>query len=296
MLNRAPIFINGFSYGGTNLLMNLLVSHPDVCMLSGETHEIFYSKPRKLLDKAVRRLLYLPVQAASMQPIFWKNFYEGRKRLPGLMKSYVDLIFYIDKITTDRNDYKSERIKYTPGEIRSARFLSKSVNGVVLASDVFSAMYPDATFIALVRNGFALCEGYVRRGFKASHAGRIYNTVCQKMIHDSEHLDNYHIVRFEEMVTEPMAFLKKIYGYADLDISKVAKIRLQAKRVMDQSGSRNYAFGGNRDREVHWFDIEEIDKYIRKDINKNQMLHLSEDDKKAFLKESRGSLEYFGYI
>lgn len=297
MLNKAPIFINGFSFGGTNLLMNLFVSHPDVSMLSGETHEIFFSKPnKKIIDKAIRRFFYLPVRVLLGQHIFGKWCYEERKDIPKLLMHYIDLIFYIDKITNERNEYKQEGVKYKSSEIRNSRFLSKNMNGVVFASRQLSEIYPDATFISLVRSGLPLCEGYVRRGWKADEVGRMYERVCQKMISDSKSIPRYHIVRFEDMVSDPVSFMRRVYSYAGLDISKVSKVRLQAKRSMDKDGTRRYTFGGSKDRETHWFDIEELNSYVRKDVNENQAGLLSSEDRRAFTEQAKRSLTFFRYI
>ncbi len=297
MLNKAPIFINGFSFGGTNLLMNLLASHPDVSMLSGETHEVFFSKPNNnIVDKALRRFFYLPVRILLGQHIFGKWCYEERKVISKPLMHYIDLIFYIDKITNERNKYKQEGSKYKFSEIQNSRFLSKNMNGVVFASKRLSEIYPDATFISLVRDGIPLCEGYVRRGWKAEEVGKMYNVICQRMILDSQHIPRYHIVRFEDMVSDPVSFMKKVYSYSGLDISKVSKVRLQAKRSMDKDGIRRYTFGGSNDREIHWFDIEELNNYVRKDVNKNQAYFLSPEDKRIFNEQAEKSLKSLGYI
>jgi hypothetical protein len=170
------------------------------------------------------------------------------------------------------------------------------MNGVVFASDVFSEMYPDATFIAIVRNGLAICEGHIRRGRTAEEFGRMYEAVGRKMIQDTSLIKNYHIVYFEDMISDPLAFMKKIYVLANLDISKVGKVRLQAKKSMDGDGSRQYTFGGEKDREIHWFETEAISKYIRKEVNESQMRRLSAEDRDAFLKQAQWSMEHFGYL
>lgn len=296
MLNRAPIFINGFSFGGTNLLMNLLASHPDVCMLSGETHEIFYSKPHNsIIDKLMRKTAAFPIRASVNQHVFGKWCYDERWPLSNPIMRYIDLLFYLDKITTDRNHYKSEGVRYTFSEVRRSRFLAKNMNGVVFASGQLSVIYPDATFIAIVRDGLPLCEGYVRRGWKSADVGRMYEKVCQKIITDSQTLNRYHIVRFEDMVSDPLSFMEKIYSLADLDIQAVPKVRLQAKRSMDKDGTRKYTFGGSKDRETHWFDIDELDKFVRKDVNANQADQLSVEDRETFFREASKSLEFLGY-
>ncbi|MGB9715898.1 MAG: sulfotransferase family protein [Thermodesulfovibrionales bacterium] len=296
MLNKAPIFINGFSYGGTNLITNILASHPDICILTGETHEVFYGKPNKTIDQLVRRTFYLPVFIFTQQHVFGRKCLDKRRKIPKLLLNYIDFIFFIDKLIRWKKDSCYRNAEHEKRDIRNCRFLAKNVNGVIFASDVLSDIYPDATFIALVRNGFALCEGYLRRGWNAKDFGMMYERVCQKMIHDSKNLQNYHVVHFEEMVSDPLNFMKKIYSFSNLDISKVSKIRLQAKKSMDKNGIRKYIFGGEKDREIYWFPINEIENYIRTDVNENQIIQLSEKDRTIFLQYAKKSMEYFGYL
>ena len=248
------------------------------------------------MDKWVRRFFYLPVEASTGRHVFGRECLDERGHLSGPMTRYVDLFFYIDKLSTDRNEYKSEDVRYLRKEMRNCRFLAKNVNGVVLASSQFAQIYPDATFLALVRNGLALCEGYVRRGWTAEDAGRMYETVCQKMIQDSQTIPNYHILKFEEMVSDPVGFMKKIYSYSGLDFAKVQKVRLQAKKSMNEDGTRSYTFGGSKDRETHWFTLEELRNYVRKGVNENQIDRLSPQDRDAFLRQARSSMEILGYL
>jgi len=295
MLNKAPIFINGFTRGGTNLIMNLLASHPEVSILSGETQEVFCGTSKRG-NRKIRRFFYSPVKAAAGQHIFQTHSFENRKSIPRAMMHYIDLFFYIDKLATERNTFKSEDSRYSLRELNRTRFLAKNINGVVFASDIFAEMYPDATFIAIVRNGLAICEGHIRRGRTADEFGQMYEAVCRKMIQDSTLRKNYHIVYFEDMVADPVGFMKKIYALANLDIAKVSKVRLQAKKSMGEDGSRQYTFGGEKDRETHWFGAETIGNYIRKEVNESQIRRLSAEDRDAFLKQAQRSMEDLGYL
>ncbi len=290
--------MNGFKYGGTNLIMNLLASHPDVCWLSGETQFVFNSRgSRHALDRWARKLFYMPIKVSSGAVVLHRTKdIDTPRHLSRFMMPYVDLFFFIDKITTARNEFKAEDVRYTREEVRKSRFLAKNVNGLVLASSLFAGMYPDATFIALVRNGLALCEGFMRRGWTAEEAGRMYGKVCLKMIEDSGRIPNYRIVRFEEMVSDPLRFMKEIYSFAGLDEGKVEKVRLQAKRSMNPDGTRSYTFGGSKDRETHWFPVEEIRNYFRGDVNKNQIERLGAENREIFLKQAGGAMEKLGYL
>ncbi|MCB0193555.1 MAG: sulfotransferase [Anaerolineae bacterium] len=296
MINRAPIFVNGFQRGGTNILVNFITSHPHVCAV-GETQKIFYGRHKEALYKQyIQRVSYLPIFLAARQHIFWPERFYERNKLPTLIKHYTDWVFYRNKLASPHNTYEDPHMVITKEELAQTRFLCKNVNGVVFASHVFADMYPDATFIGLIRNGFALCESFIRRGWTAERFGRMYETVCQRIIKDAAQLDNYHLVRFEDIITNPVASAQTIYSYLHLDITKVSKFRLQAKKSMTTNGKRKYAFGGNVDREVHWFPIDQLEQYIQKDVNKNQIARLRDTDKKVFLQYAHASMEKLGYL
>ena len=124
----------------------------------------------------------------------------------------------------------------------------------------------------------------------------MYDRVCRKMIEDARTMPNYHLVRFEDMVSDPITFMKKIYACAGLDEHMVEKVRLQEKRIMNSDGTRSYAFGGSTDRETHWFNIHELGKYVRNDVNKNQIERLGPENSGIFLKEAHISMEKLGYL
>jgi hypothetical protein len=64
---------------------------------------------------------------------------------------------------------------------------------------------------------------------------------------------------------------------------------------MDQEGVRNYTFG-KKDREIGWFGIEEIEKYLEEDVNQNQIARLSSRERRVFLDQAQESMEYFDYL
>jgi len=295
MLNKAPIFVNGFHRGGTNILMNIIASHPDVCMVAGETHEVFYGKSTEPVKKWVHRAFYIPIWIVARQHIFWPGLLDNRNKIPRYMMHYIDALFYFNKLTVRENQFKAEGIQYAKAEIGKSRMLTKNGTGTVLATELFSEMYPDATFIALVRNGLALCEGMVRRGYSAEDAGRVYEKICQKMIHDSHHMDNYYVVRFEDMISDPVRFIEEIYGYAGLDISLVAKFRFEAKASTDRDGALSFTVGADY-KKMYWFEKEHLKDYFRQDVDENQIAALTTQDQHTFLKQASRSMEHFGYL
>ena len=72
-LSKAPIFINGFGSGGSNILVNLLLSHPEVCSPSGETQNVFRggSRIESLARSVYKRVFYhIPITVMSDRAMF----------------------------------------------------------------------------------------------------------------------------------------------------------------------------------------------------------------------------------
>jgi hypothetical protein len=296
MLNKAPIFINGFNRGGTNLMQFLIASHPEVCLLGREAHELFYGKSNEPIRKWFDRLRYLPVFLSTRQHMFYTRNLEIRNRIPRIIGQYIDWLFFQTKIGSVMNRVKDEKgMEYSKEEVKAARLLCKNTNGVVFTSKELQCIYPDATFIALVRNGLALCESYTRRGWSAREFGKMYEQVCQKMIRDKSDLEFYKIVRFEDMVDAPAIFVRDIYNFANLNLSQVTKFGLKAKRSMDKNGVRKLMFGTEKGTRV-WVSLENLSGHLRKDVNQNQINQLQARDKYEFLKQAENSMKYFGYL
>ncbi len=279
--------------------MNLLLSHPDVCISSGETHSVFKgTKWDPVLRKIKKRVFYdFPIRLLSGQDLFGYGYYETRKTVPNCIRCYIDRILYKGRFTAmidTHNSYKSEEVLYTKEELGQCRLLTKGLNGVVFTVDMFREMYPDAVFFGFVRNGLAICEGYVRRGFTADRVAHCYNLVGQKLLESSEQMVNYHLLNYEDMVKNPLEFMHRIYAYAGLDISKVKKVRLQSKKIMNVNGKRSRLKGG--DRQIFWYDPTIIHQYIKRDINKNQIQQLSVRDKKKFMSIAGDVMEKLGYV
>jgi hypothetical protein len=301
MLNRSPIFVNGFQRGGTNILVNLIASHPEVALLRTETHEVFYGRNSEHFRKWLARLSSIPVLLAGGKEYFWPYYQSERKRLPKILMSYIDGLFYVNKIAASENrrgnsmSYPSPAGKRSVGEVGRARLLAKNVNGVVLTTDLLAEMYPDVTFIALMRDGFALCEGFIRRGWSVERFGEMYERIGQKMIHDAQRRANYHLVRFEDLILDPRTTLEKVYAAAGLDLSQVKMFRLQAKLSMDQDGNRQYTFGVEN-RQLRWFPAAELGTQFRRDVNDNQRARLTPSQKEKLTTLAQGTLSHFGYL
>ena len=296
MRNRAPIFINGFNRGGTNLLQFIIAAHPEVCLLGSETHELFYGKSSEPFRKWFDRLWGLPVVLSSRQHMFYVRNFDERNRIPPIIATYIDWLFFQSKTNSIMNRVKdAQGTKYTREEVKNARLLCKNTNGVVFTSQELQRVYPDAIFISLVRNGLALCDSYIRRGSSAKEFGQIYEWISQKMISDETSLRNYYIVRFEDLLNDPISFVKDVYIKAGLDLTQVGKFGLKAKTSIDKDGVRKLMFGSFAGERV-WVPLERLGDHIRKDVDKNQIDRLRPEEIREFLKYANNSMKYFGYL
>jgi hypothetical protein len=301
MLNKKPIFIVGFTRGGSNILLNLLRSHPQVCSPRGETQEVFKGK---LKVESIPVLLskwwnYLPILIAQRQHVFSLNLTtDPANAFSEKTMQRIDKILFYEKMKAldpTQNQYKNENEKYTLDEIKESRLLCKNLNGLIFVTGLFNKMYPDATFLALVRNGFAVCEGHLRRKIDIHKSAEMYRKSCERMIEDSKKISNYHILRFEDIINDPIKMLHKIYDYCDLDARLLKKIRLATKPIVKKDGSHGYVHGISETK-LLWYDLEEFATHFDKNVNDNQIARLTEHQKKVIQNEAGEVLKYFNYM
>lgn len=184
MLLKEPIFIVAFAHGGSTILLNLIRSHPDVLGIeSAETQQVFKGSRRESLQTRFAKLLrYLPILLAERHHVFSVNRWEPRPAFIFFTQRQIDKVLYYEKFRgCDQRQYlyKTENETYALAEIYNSRLVFKNLDGLIFLSAEFAKMYPDATFIALVRNGLAVCEGHLRRGRKLEEITKNYERACQ---------------------------------------------------------------------------------------------------------------------
>lgn len=298
MLNRKPIFVNGFSRGGTTIFTNLLASHPDVCTVP-EIHHLF--KGHNVTDSAARiayKCLFhdVPVLLSTCQDFFSPRLLVPRCRPSRRLQRFIDRVIFKEKLRCRNsyfNQFKARQVEYTRQEIASSRLVGKCIDGMVYTTDTFAEMYPDATFVGLVRNGLALCEGHLRRGRPAHEIGQRYRELVAKMQADAVRLPHYRLMRFEDLLSDTAGCLHELYEHARLDISKLSSVRMQVRRVMTADG--NHQLVGGLEWDVIWLDPASLESYFRHDVNDNQIKRLAETDRDSFLAEAGSTMEQLGY-
>jgi hypothetical protein len=114
------------------------------------------------------------------------------------------------------------------------------------------------------------------------------------MIDCAGRMDGYHLVRFEDILAEPLKQMKILYSKAGLDFSKIEKVRMQRKPTLAASGKHRLEIG--YDREVVWYAPEQLPSHFNPDIDAIQIGHLSDRDRDTFLKIAGKTLGKLGYV
>jgi hypothetical protein len=166
------------------------------------------------------------------------------------------------------------------------------VNEDIYLTDDLLKVYPDLCFIALVRNGYSLLDGYLRRGQSASDTGKLYSRIVQQMKKYSEACKSFKVVRFEDILEAPFEVAQELFEDLNLSPTKLASIRLKSKKVI--SGQTRATRYGEVNRK-YWFDRNTIGELLDPTIDERQASRLSDREVGEFNKEASAALEYLGY-
>lgn len=308
----APIFINAFSRGGSSIVWNMLQSHPDVVSPLEETHQLFIGNSDDGTGRHRRKALVhlrhalagggVPRPAIIDGHIFANlglldpgNF--SPRRLPRAVRIEVD-----DALATARARnltdpdfrWRTAAEAYVPETLAPTRLVSKNIDGMLWLSPDLSEMYPDATFVGLVRNGLAVCESHLRRkSYPSAHKfGVVYRLLVREMLSQARRIERYRIFRFEDVVRSPVDFMNDLYEHTGLAPGSVQMVRLKNKAHFDASG--NYGRASDEGSHV-WMDVSQLSTFLNEDVNALQEQRLSAEDRRAFLDAAGEEMAALGY-
>ncbi|MCF7853978.1 MAG: sulfotransferase [Candidatus Pacebacteria bacterium] len=233
--SEAPIFILGAGKSGTSLLRSLLDGHPSLFVVPREAHFFEYVTrdwvdyrmrrcwPEHIPDHAVSDSLNRAVrtQLSDLNPagdgVFAGydlnafNDYVDRaptpEGYPGLFCLYMNALHY-----SIHKKPIPERMTVVEKSVESAEYAS-----------VLQWMFPDCRFLHIVRNPYANIVSL--RRFKtingrypclAPIVSSLYNSYYY-LYKNRIHLRNYHVLRFEDLLNEPLEVMQRVAGWLVLD-------------------------------------------------------------------------------
>lgn len=103
-------------------------------------------------------------------------------------------------------------------------------------------------------------------------------------------MDNYRIVKFEDLLLAPFEQASQLYRFAQLSPDRVVKLRLKSKKILIQEGEHATHYGEEHSK--YWFDSDSISAILDPAISLRQKTALSQTDKRVFKQHAREVLEF----
>lgn len=270
-LETAPIFLNCFSRGGSNILWNLFLSHPACCSPIEETIEIFYCGWRR------PRLAGLTAALLSRQWRYFDQWWLAERRPAGAAaQAFVDRILYRRKLGTLADPtmrWKSPEAAYSRDEVERARLVAKNNNGLAFLAPELRRLYPDSSFVGLVRDPVALYESHKRRRIVPDTASfcRYFNRLGTRLADDAERLPGYAIVRFEDILERPVPAALALFESAGLPADGIEHLRFKGKPHLHPDGRHRAPW---TEGEHRWLALSEVDAFFEPGIDRLQAARL----------------------
>jgi hypothetical protein len=285
------IVMAGLSRGGTNILWNLMQSHPEVCSPIYETNVI--------LDKGMLGFATYRRGRPKLKKVFY-NKLAGQVIASPFVRPFIgtkvsQALFDLKMKNFDHinNGTKFENVPYTKAEVEESILCMKGVDEDIYWSDLFRSLYQESHFVGIIRNGYSWCNGWLRRGRSAEETGKAYQRFGSYMIEYVKSHPNSKVFRFEDVFQDPFKMAGDLYEFTDLSQVHLEKLRLKSKRVVSSEGAHDVRFGSLNEK--YWFDHHSVQEILDPTIDQRQSALLSDVDRKAFEKYAMPVLEHFHY-
>jgi len=281
MQKPSCIVINAFSRGGSNILWNVMQSHPSVCSPILETRELLRRHIFRWTPLLPVLLRHNAVVASPLGvPCAW-SVRRGLNRWK--MKNYGH----------PDNGTKSDGVLYTEDEVAESVLCVKSLDEDVEYSTLFRSIFDDVRFLCLVRDGYALCNGWKRRGMSPDAAGRRYARVTDRMLQLCDEYEGSAVFKFEELIGDPFAYSQRLYSFCSLTPDRLPKLRLKSKRVLSSNGRHEARFG--EENRKYWLAPDEISVALDDQVNERQSAQVNDADRAVFDKHAHENMKRLGY-
>lgn len=293
-MNDTLIIIAGMSRGGTNLLWNIVQSHPAVIDSYYELNEIFGRKTSIGLFEKIR----IELEALWGIPT---------PSVCGLVKERLSQ-FAQKSLREDRfNCEKFPGVYYDPAESESLTVCTKLVsawetdplrklfkrNDALKYIPLLERAFSKVKVVFLIRNGLAVAEGWGRRGAAIRTAAWWYGFY---VAHYEEYVrknpDRSMIVRFEDLLTDPFSTAEHIWHRLKLPEIPLAHLRIAIKPTV----RTNHNVVNTTEKNKIWINRENWRDYMDVGINEAQLSKISQKDQELFVNMNRGIMARYSYI
>ncbi len=237
------LFIVGCNNSGTTLLLETLESHPLIRALPKEGQRITTAIP-------------------NSAPLGIGRVFTQRLNL--FRRTEVDDGAVVPRLRYDwayfANPRPGIRLEKSPPNTLRSRWLQR--------------YFSPSRFIVLVRNPYAVCEGIARRrGHSIEEAATHWRLVHEVLEEDLPHLEQYLVVRYEDLCAEPLAVLNQMQRFLSLDQPFDASLATREFNAHNMSGKPQQL----------------------QDFNARSLKRLSDDDKATITRVIGDQMLRWGY-
>lgn len=291
---KSLIVVAGMSRGGTNLLWNIIQSHPAIIDSYYELNEILGKKSNiSIYDKI---LIEIEVLSGISIPL-------SREILSSRISAFSKFSFENDIY----NREKSPDVPYKDAELQSLRVCTKLVsawesnwlrkilrrNDALKYIPVLEKTYSKLHIFFLVRNGLAVAEGWGRRGADIETAARWYRKyVLSYERYVALNPTRATIIRFEDLLADPFKSAADISDFLGLARDKDAPLRIAIKPTIRS----NQDVINTTEKKKVWIARDNFKEYLDTGINDAQIAKLGPAKRSVFIERNRDLLERYRYL
>lgn len=230
-MNNGPIFIAGLERSGTSLIYALLASHPNIAMTRRTNLWTYFYNQYGDLNKPenVERILKVMLRYKRLVPIQLNPERLRRDFLVG-PKSYPRLFALIEEQYARR--------------LGRPRWGDKSLNTERYADQIFEA-YPNARILHMMRDprdryASAVARWKVSRGGAGGGSAVWLSSLKLARQHEARYPNQYMIVRYETLASEPEQTLRKICAFIGEEYTPIMLSMKGAEQFSDEGGNSSY--------------------------------------------------------
>jgi hypothetical protein len=190
------VFLAGLHRSGTTLLARLLAAHPQISGFSGT------DAPAD--------------EGQHLQSVYPSDHEYGR---PGRFGFSPEMhLTESSPLVSEKNARKLFE-EWSPHWDLSRPFLLEKSPPNLLKSRFLQALYPDSAFVVIVRHPIPVSIPTAKwRGTRRYDRMFEHWLRCHALFEaDREHLERVHVVQYEQMVREPLAVLRGIFEFLELE-------------------------------------------------------------------------------
>lgn len=206
MTERGPIFVAGLERSGTSLIYSLLASHPNIAMTRRTNlWRYFHGRFGDLSHDDALEACLTTMRRYRRLMVIGTDFDRVRADLLAGERTYARLFALIEEQHAER--------------LGKPRWGDKSLDTERHAADVLAA-YPGARIIHMVRDprdrfASSATRWEHRRGGVGAGTAEWLASVRLARTHAAHHPDQYLLLRYEDLVSEPGAVLRAVCRFVD---------------------------------------------------------------------------------